>query len=42
MTTNKIVFWASDYSDKSGEGKLALLFVNRLKKYNKNNKTKLH
>ena len=41
MTTNKIVFWASDYSDKSGEGKLALLFVNRLKKYNKNNKTKL-
>lgn len=41
MTTNKIVFWASDYSDKSGEGKLALLFVNMLKKYNKNNKTKL-
>ena len=41
MTTNKIVFWASDYSDKSGEGKLALLFVKKLKKYNKNIKTKL-
>lgn len=28
---NKIVFWASDFSIKSGEGKLARMFVNKLK-----------
>ena len=32
MAINKIIFWASDYSKKSGEGKLARLFISNLKK----------
>ena len=38
MTNNKIIFWASDYSSKSGEGKLAKLFISKLKIYKKNTK----
>jgi len=41
MTTNKIIFWASDYSSKSGEGKLAQLFISTLRKSNKINKIEL-
>ena len=41
MTNNKIIFWASDFSDTSGEGKLARLFISKLKKFKKNNKITL-
>ena len=41
MTNNKIIFWASDFSHKSGEGKLGRLFINKLKKFKKNNKVTL-
>jgi len=34
---NNIIFWASDYSLKSGEGKLARLFIKNLKKNKKIN-----
>ena len=33
-----IFFWASDYSSRSGEGKLARIFIKRLKKNKKINK----
>lgn len=32
MKIQHINFWASDYSNKTGEGKLAQMFVNHLKK----------
>ena len=32
MTKNKIYFWASDYSDNTGEGRLCRLFLNYLEK----------
>tara|TARA_B110000503_G_scaffold65373_1_gene102767 strand:+ start:497 stop:1453 length:957 start_codon:yes stop_codon:yes gene_type:complete len=35
---NRINFWASDFSLKSGEGKLARMFVNKLKQKNTTNK----
>ena len=35
MTNNKIIFWASDFSHTSGEGKLARLFISNLKKLKK-------
>ena len=41
MSNNKIIFWASDFSDTSGEGKLARLFISKLKKFNKNDKITL-
>ena len=34
---NNIFFWASDYSSKSGEGKLAQIFIKKLKKNKKIN-----
>ena len=34
---NNIFFWASDYSSKSGEGKLAQIFIKKLKKIKKIN-----
>tara|TARA_B110000259_G_scaffold174582_1_gene209020 strand:+ start:7198 stop:8160 length:963 start_codon:yes stop_codon:yes gene_type:complete len=41
MAINKIIFWASDYSQKSGEGRLARLFISKLKKQNRINKLKI-
>jgi len=41
MAINKIIFWASDYSKKSGEGKLARLFISKLGEQNKINKLQL-
>jgi hypothetical protein len=35
---NKIFYWATDQSSKSGEGKLAIMFVARLKKIYKSDK----
>ncbi len=35
---NKIFYWATDQSSKSGEGKLAIMFVARLKRIYKSNK----
>ena len=35
MKIQHINFWASDYSNKTGEGKLAQMFVNHLKKRDK-------
>jgi hypothetical protein len=32
VTINKIYFWASDYSDNTGEGRLCRLFLNYLEK----------
>ena len=41
MTNNKIIFWASDFSHKSGEGRLGRLFISKLQKFKKNNKITL-
>lgn len=38
MAANKIVFWALDYSNRSGEGKLGRLFISKLKENKKTNK----
>lgn len=38
MAANKIVFWALDYSNISGEGKLGRLFISKLKENKKTNK----
>jgi hypothetical protein len=38
MASNKIVFWALDYSNRSGEGKLGRLFISKLKENKKTNK----
>jgi len=35
---NKIFYWATDQSSKSGEGKLAIMFIARLKRIYKSNK----
>lgn len=35
---SEIFYWASDQSTKSGEGKLAKMFVRRLKSFNKKKK----
>lgn len=35
---NKIFYWATDQSSKSGEGKLAIMFISRLKSIYKNSK----
>ena len=32
---NNIIFWASDYSSRSGEGILARIFIKKLKKNKK-------
>ena len=36
MKIKKIYYWASDYSEISGEGRLARLFIQKLLKVNKN------
>lgn len=41
MAINKIIFWASDFSKESGEGKLARLFISKLNDYKQINKSRM-